>query len=144
MIILTKNVHDILLRWASKYPSIEVCGMVWQHNNGTHQTAWPLRNIHSQPDRYYAIYHKELQGAYERMDAADATLLAFYHSHPGGKPDPSEADMEGALNVGIHYLILYPEVVASEPALPAKSLWRVSAWDCIEMGILLQDEVQVQ
>jgi proteasome lid subunit RPN8/RPN11 len=132
MIVLGKDTMDILLRRAKRHSHIEICGMIWQHPSGM-QTVWSLSNMHSQPDRFYTIDPAELKRGYEAMDSAGCTLLAFYHSHPSGKPDPSETDMQGALNEGVHYLIVYP--VAGE--------WRVSAWECIEMGVLVGDEVRV-
>lgn len=147
MLVLKKDTVKAVLAWAEEHPLFEVCGMVWQHNTSSLQTVVPLKNIHSEPTKYYAVDHQEMQRAYRRMAERDCHLLAFYHSHPGGKPDPSEADMEGALNVGVHYLISYPwDRSTEEPVLPGepdKKVWRLSAWDCIEMGILVQDEIEV-
>jgi proteasome lid subunit RPN8/RPN11 len=140
MITLKRDTIKGVLKWASDHPVVEVCGMVWQHNTSSVQTVVPLSNIHSEPDRYYAIDHKEMQQAYQWMAAQDCHLIAFYHSHPGGKPDPSEADMEGALNVGVHYLIAYPDEANAYPGTKSKH-WRISAWDCIEMGILVGDDI---
>jgi desampylase len=135
MITLNKSTIKILQRWAARHEAIEICGMVWQHLESGVQTVWALQNTHSDPSRYYAIDHLELQDAFRMMEKANSVQLAFYHSHPGGKPDPSEADMEGALNVGLHYLILYPQDGNEE--------WGISAWDCIEMGILVGDDILV-
>lgn len=141
MITLGKDTVRMLLKRAEKHADMEVCGMVWQHYTGE-QTVWALPNVHSQPDRYYAVDPEDLKRGYASMDAAGAVLLAFYHSHPGGKPDPSEADMEGALNEGIHYLIVYPDNLNAYPGTTS-AVWRISAWECIEQGILVQDSYEV-
>lgn len=138
MIQLKRDTVSRLKRWASKYPNVEVCGMVWEHPTGE-QTVWALQNTHPEPDRYYRIDPHHLREAYASMDEGSAVLLGFYHSHPGGKPDPSEEDMAGALNVGIHYLIVYPDSVMTHPTVH----WQISAWDCIETGILVEDAIEV-
>jgi len=146
MLVLKKDTVKAVLAWAEEHPLFEVCGMVWQHNTSSLQTVVPLKNIHSEPTKYYAVDHQEMQRAYRRMAERDCHLLAFYHSHPGGKPDPSEADMEGALNVGVHYLIAYPEVTElragmTRPPYVSRRTWELTAWECIDMGILVQDEI---
>lgn len=144
MLQLTKDATAIILRWASRHPTIEVVGLVWQHMDGL-QTVHPLSNVHSQPDKYYTVDPQELQAVYARMGEYDGQMLAFYHSHPGGKPDPSEEDMAGALNVGVHYLIAYPwtrdDMVL--PGEPNEPVWRLSAWECIETSILVEDKYEV-
>lgn len=133
MLILSADTVKGVLRWAERYSSIEVCGMVWQYPDGG-QIVRPLRNTHPEPRQYYTIDAEEMQGMYRAMERSGAQVLAFYHSHPNGKPDPSESDMEGALNVGVHYLIAYPD--------SAIGTWRLSAWDCIEQGILVEDSYE--
>ena len=144
MITLNKSTIEQLMRWGQAHPEIEVVGMVWGKPDGS-QKVVPLSNVHKEPSKYYATDVVELQQVFADM-AEDETLLAFYHSHPSGRHDPSEADMEGALNLGIHYLILYPEIThlysgdKSQSAIQHKK-WCVSAWECIDMGILVGADV---
>lgn len=143
MLRLQKATVVEILRWAQSYPAIEVCGFLWAV--GDRQVVVPLRNTHPDPARYYSVDERELTEAYRLMDRRGGEPLAFYHSHPGGKPDPSEQDMLGALNTGLHYLIAYPwmrddVVLPGEPDLP---VWRLSVWECIGMQILVEDKYEV-
>lgn len=146
MLKLQKATVITILRLAEEHPSIEVCGLVWQARE--YQCVAPLRNVHADPTRYYAVDGKELVAAYASMDRMDGEPLAFYHSHPGGKPDPSEQDMLGALNEGLHYLIAYPWVPEFEKDKAALHgiqgpVWRLSAWYCLAMQILVEDQYEV-
>lgn len=125
MLRLQKATTRTILRWAAQHPQVEVCGLVWASERG--QTVHPLRNVHTDPARYYATDPRDVRDAFAAMDREHGEPLAWYHSHPGGKWDPSETDMDGAFNTGMYYLIAYPK--APE--------WQLSAWECIEPGILL-------
>jgi proteasome lid subunit RPN8/RPN11 len=143
MLELRKDAVVDILRWAERYPTIEVTGMVAA--GPTWQRVHPMSNIAREPTRYYEWSPAEMVQAYARMDVSDEQPIAFYHSHPSGKPDPSERDMEGALHVGMHYLIAYPwtredMVLPGEPNQP---VWRLSTWECIEQGILVEASYEV-
>lgn len=135
-----------VLRWAQAHPTLEVCGFVWCL--GEQQVVNPLRNTHPDPTRYYSVDARELAEVYRVMDQRGGEPLAFYHSHPGGKPDPSEQDMLGAMNVGMHYLIVYPwepQFSKDQAAFHGAEgpIWRLSAWECIGMQILVEDQYEV-
>lgn len=117
--------------WAQRFPTVEVSGIVARGPHG--DVVIPMRNVHKDPERYFAWDREDMGDAYTRMDQQGEHPVAFYHSHPNGRPTPSEADMEGALNVGMHYLILYPH----------HGLWMFTAWECIEMGILISVPLEV-
>lgn len=117
---------------AKENADLEVVGLVTEHANGR-QSVFPLRNAHKDPVNYYEVDPAELMTTYRRMEDLEHLPVAFYHSHPKGSPSPSETDMQGALNGGMHYLIAYP----------AESAWMVSAWECIETQILVSAEMQV-
>jgi proteasome lid subunit RPN8/RPN11 len=137
---LSKSTVTALIQWASSHPDIEVCGLVWASEGA--QTVRPLPNVHPEPGRYYRTAPRDVRDAYRAMDEDRGEPLAWYHSHPGGKPDPSEEDMLGAMAVGMHYLIVYPETdpVPSDPAMLRKGYitqWCISAWECISVGVLV-------
>jgi desampylase len=144
MLRLQKATVAAILREAEATPTVEVCGLVWASKAGE-QTVVPLRNSHKEPERYYDIDPAELLAAYRRMEEAEGAPLAFYHSHPNGTPDPSEADMMGAMNTGMHYLIAYPwrrdDMVL--PGEPCEPVWRLSTWECIMMQVLVEDQYEV-
>ena len=141
MLRLQKATVREILRWASQHPELEVCGLVWasERPGAFRQTVWPLPNVHPDPRQYYRTAPKDVREAFDAMDQQGGTPLAWYHSHPSGKPDPSETDMAGAFNVGMHYLIAYPEAVVDEaqhrPGYVRQ--WMLSAWECLETGLLV-------
>jgi proteasome lid subunit RPN8/RPN11 len=139
---LNKSTVTVLIREAAAEPDREVCGLVWASEGLRAQTVRPLPNVHPEPSKYYRTAPKDVRDAYRAMDEDLGEPLAWYHSHPGGKPDPSEEDMLGAMAVGMHYLIVYPEreVLTSENSPRKLSLvrWNVSAWECISTGVLVQ------
>lgn len=145
MLRLQKATVVEILRWASSSPDVEVCGLVWATERG--QTVHPLKNVHPEPATYYRTAPKDVRDAFTAMDEQGGEPLAWYHSHPGGKPDPSEEDMAGAFNVGMHYLIAYPwNRAVVEPMLPGEPedrVWRLSTWECLEIGMLLQTDCEV-
>jgi proteasome lid subunit RPN8/RPN11 len=145
---LNKSTVTALIREAAAQPDREVCGLLWASEGLRAQTVRPLPNVHPDPAKYYRTAPRDVREAYQAMDEDQGTPLAWYHSHPGGKPDPSEEDMLGAMAVGMHYLIVYPETdqVPSDPGMLRKGYitqWIISAWECISTGVLVQADWDV-
>lgn len=138
MLVLTKDNVATILRWAESHPTIEVTGLVAEGPHG--QRVQPMKNIARRPEAYYEWDPKEMVTAWALMDDLREEPLAYYHSHPNGRPDPSERDMEGALHEGIYHLIVYP---LADPARYPEPIWRLSAWECIEPGILMESRYEV-
>lgn len=146
MLRLNASTVQALIREAAAQPDREVCGLVWANEGLRAQTVCPLPNVHHEPGKYFRTAPADVRRAFMLMDDEGGTPLAWYHSHPGGKPDPSEEDMRGAMQPGMHYLIVYPETEAV-PSTPAPvgfiTKWRITAWECPEMGLLLSTEWKV-
>ena len=148
--LLTTTVAALIAE-ASASPDREVCGLVWASadwpGDGAVEHVRPLRNVHPDPAKYYRVSTSDLREAYREMDDLDGEPVAWYHSHPSGKSDPSETDMQGAMDPGMHYLILYPEFEELKASLGQVigrvSHWQVSAWECLEPGLLLQADFEV-
>jgi len=143
---LSKAAVAEILRWAERYPRVEVCGLVWRSEG--RYTVRPLSNVHSEPAKYYRTDPRDVRQAFAAMDREGGEPVAWYHSHPGGKPDPSETDMQGAMDTEMHYLIAYPEMHSvfsgggSEP-IRTDRVWQLSVWECLEPGILVGAEMEV-
>lgn len=137
MLQLTEDTVAIITRWAKKHPTVEVTGLIASGPDG--QRVQPMRNIARQPDRFYEWSPSEMGEAWDRMEERKETPLAFYHSHPSGKPDPSERDMEGALHDGVYYVIVYPDSTMTHPEVH----WHLSVWECLEPGILIEGTYEV-
>lgn len=134
MLELTENTIKELFRLAQENAEEEVCGFIWRQGYFPFTVVHPLKNIHREPDKFYEVGTKDLREAYRAMDKAHGLPVGFYHSHPGGKPEPSEVDMQGAMNPGLHYVIIYRDGLLG---------WWLSAWYCTEPGILLSSEWKV-
>lgn len=134
MLQLSKaGVLDPIMGLARRYPHIEVTGLVAQRADGGMRVI-PMQNIAKDPTAYYEWEPKEMAEVWSRMDANGEEPVMVYHSHPGGRPHPSERDMEGALFVGLHHLIVY---------LHASGEWSYTSWECIEYGILVGAELEI-
>lgn len=142
---LHRSTVTALIGWASKHPEVEVCGLVW--GTQTFQTVHPLKNVHPEPAKYYRTEPAELRAAFNRMDDEGGEPVAWYHSHPGGKPDPSEEDMAGAFDIGMYYLILFPEhtelTAGLGQVIGRATHWQFTVWECLEPGILVQASYEV-
>lgn len=141
MLRLNRSTVQALIREAAAQPDREVCGLVWGSEGLRAQTVHPLPNVHPDPTKYYRTAPVDVREAYDLMDLDRGYPLAWYHSHPGGKPDPSEEDSLGAMQTGMHYLILYPEtVVLYVGGVQAGQVteWRLTAWECLSPGVLVQ------
>lgn len=141
MLRLQKATLAAVKAYAEAEHDREVCGLVWATGAGV-QTVHPLPNVHSDPVHYYRTAPKDVRHAFDLMDREGAEPLAWYHSHPGGKADPSEEDSLGAFNIGMHYLIAYPEkarlLAGDGTFLNEHRMWEVSAWECLDAGVLVQ------
>lgn len=147
MLKLQKAAVYEIIRMASAHPSVEVCGLVWLSAVGK-QRVWALRNVHPEPDKYFRTDVKDVARAFVAMEEEDGKLVAWYHSHPHGRSTPSEEDMHGAYDVGMHYLIAYPETheiksLESEVPIRVDKTWRLSPWECITIGVLVEDQYEV-
>ena len=139
MLRLQKATVATILREAEAGVPHEVVGFVWAAKGV--QYVELLNNAHPDPNQYYDVDPVEMMRAYRKMELAEGWPVAFYHSHPGGKSDPSEQDMLGAMNVGLHYLIAYPWSLDQDRS--NEPVWRLSAWRCLEMQVLVQEEYEV-
>lgn len=147
MKIMQSSIEGIV-HWAAKFPTIEVTGFVKRWPLTGLELVVPMQNASRTPATDYAWHPQEMADHWARMDREGAEPVAFYHSHPGGRSEPSEVDMAAALQVGMVYLIAYPEMTkitswAQVDPLVQLRHWQVTAWLCIEMGILIQEPLEV-
>ena len=63
---------------------------------GCAQEAWPLPNVHPEPEVGYRAEPEALLAALRRADAAGLEVVALYHSHPAGLAYPSATDRREA------------------------------------------------
>jgi desampylase len=98
-----------LRRHACATLPVECCGGLLGRRSGAGaevRLMVPLDNDDPAPDRYRIDAPAVLQ-LERRAGRAGLDLLGFYHSHPGGPPTPSLADLELACP-GYLYVIVQP------------------------------------
>jgi desampylase len=77
----------------------ECCGLLLG-KGGRVALAQPAANVHLEPARHFEIDPKALITAHRAARAGGLEVLGYYHSHPGGRPEPSAADRAAASGDG--------------------------------------------
>lgn len=71
------------------------------------RAAEPAANIHPDPGRFFELDPASLFGALRRERKGGPALIGHYHSHPGGRAEPSVIDAAAADPAsGLLWLIL--------------------------------------
>jgi proteasome lid subunit RPN8/RPN11 len=78
----------------------EACGLV-SGKNGRSLSVYPIENILHSQSRFRMHPEQQVKAYFELLEKG-LDLLAIYHSHPKGPPDPSPTDIAEAA---------YPEAV---------------------------------
>jgi desampylase len=145
---LSAHTVETILKWASTFPTVEVTGLVSHGNDPGEERVVVMQNISSTPETDYAWHPQEMVHQYQEMDKRGHKPLAFYHSHPNGRSDPSEIDMKAAMQVGMVYLVAYPVTANTKDYGAVRHVvdgggWRLSAWLCMEPGILIAEPLDI-
>lgn len=82
----------------------ECCGMLAGRDSRA-VSRYPLRNLAENPHTAYFAAPEDIFVAMRRMRESGEELIAIYHSHPSGKPYPSQTDLEMAFYPNLVYLI---------------------------------------
>lgn len=101
----------------------EACGLILGKRHLALQVISVTNILHS-PVRYRMQPEEQLR-AFQRMDKMNWQLVAIYHSHPQGPPDPSLTDVREAY---------YPEAIQIIWSAP-EGKWRCQAFSIIEETI---------
>ena len=102
------------------YP-LECCGLLL----GTREEVSAIKltgNVADQPATTFEIDPTQLIAAQKSERQGGAALVGYFHSHPGGKAEPSETDAEMALPDERIWLIIAGE--------------NITAWRAVEKGKL--------
>lgn len=97
-----------MLQYAQEVPSQECCGLL-AGRDGLIARVLPATNAAGETRKNYEIAPEELFRVMREIRAAGLELLGVYHSHPNGKNEPSERDVERAYYPDLAYFILSPE-----------------------------------
>lgn len=95
MIELDDWLRSELLRRAENEAPAEACGLI-SRGAGGKIALWAAENEAADPEHGFEIQSGDLLGILRQIEGRDETLVGVYHSHPGGEPSPSPADVETA------------------------------------------------
>ena len=113
----------------------ECCGLIGGCDART-QTAYPLRNVATEPLVTYEAAPEDLFAAQRAMRERGEQLLAIYHSHPrSAEPTPSATDVRLAYYPAAVYFIV--GLGTEEPCLRAFRISeREGQWEPAEYQIV--------
>ncbi len=98
-------------------PDQEVCGLLLGSGDYVSQVV-PTPNVAQDPACQFEIDPSALFAAIRTERSGGPALLGYYHSHPGGRPEPSRADAATSAGDGKLWLILADGKVAAWRATP--------------------------
>lgn len=83
----------------------EACGFI-AGIGGRARRVYLVDNVHPDPKRFYTMHPEQQLAALFDMRRRGLELLAIFHSHSTGPPEPSPADIEQALWPDALYVII--------------------------------------
>jgi proteasome lid subunit RPN8/RPN11 len=108
--------HAIRAHAAAEAPR-EACGLLFGTPDRVH-AATATGNVADDPERHFEIDPAALFAAIRAERTGGPRIAGYYHSHPGGRAEPSETDREMAVADGKLWLIVASDAVTGWRAGP--------------------------
>jgi proteasome lid subunit RPN8/RPN11 len=89
----------------------EACGLLLGQGNCIEHVV-PARNVHPTPRTHFEIDPQALVDAFRSARQGGPGVFGYYHSHPGGRPEPSATDRAMASGDGRVWAIVAGDDVA--------------------------------
>ncbi len=102
---VTRAVIELLRGEAGRAHPRECCGVLLGKGCAI-TTALPTRNVHPSPHTHFEIDPQALIDAHRAARAGGPEVLGYYHSHPEGPHEPSQADRDEAAHDGVIWAIV--------------------------------------
>lgn len=102
-----------IVAWCRAAAPAEACGFVAGSGRRARRV-YPVDNVHPHPERFYTMHPQQQLAALFDMERRGLELLAIFHSHPGGPPEPSPVDVARALWPDALYIIVSVDRGAAE------------------------------
>lgn len=123
---LTSEIVGKLRTEARRALPDEACGLLLGRA-GRIELIVPARNVHPAPRTHFEIDPQALLDAHRAARAGGCQVLGYYHSHPGGRAEPSATDRAQAAGDGRVWAIVGERDVTfwrdEEAAFAALSYW---------------------
>lgn len=104
---ISRQLLETITKHAQQSQPHECCGILMSTsgNGSVVDHVIPAENVEKDdPERRYVLDHKAHLKAVDMEALGEAYIVGYYHSHPDGKPRPSNHDVEQAVSEVI-YLI---------------------------------------
>jgi len=88
---IAPEAHAAMLAAARAAHPREACGLLLGVGQRIH-TAAAAANVHPRPLRHFEIDPAALIAAHRAARAGGPQVLGYWHSHPNGRPEPSQED----------------------------------------------------
>lgn len=124
-LVISPDLIDRLIAEADASPGAEVCGLLFGTARAI-EDAQPARNVAVDPARHFEVDPAALIAAHRAARKGGPTLIGHYHSHPGGRPEPSAADRDAAQS-GPFWLIIGGRKARC---------WRFEAGNFVEVNLI--------
>ena len=108
---VTRAVMKALLSHAARAAPAECCGILLGHD-ALIEEARPTANVAADPLRRFEIDPQALVDAHRAARAGGPQVVGYFHSHPGGRPEPSAVDRASAAGDGMVWAIVGETAVA--------------------------------
>lgn len=92
---ISRPLIERLIARAAETPDREICGLLFGRD-GVIQAEAPAANVHPDPARAFELDPAALIAAMRADRAGAQRLIGHYHSHPGGRAEPSTCDAAAA------------------------------------------------
>lgn len=127
-VLISRALRAQMLAEAASAPEREICGLLFGQEGRNVTAIQPCANVAANPARTFEIDPAALIAAHKAQRAGGARLIGWYHSHPGGRAEPSLHDREAALDGRKLWLI----VAANE----------IRAWNTTGVGAFEEAELE--
>ena len=102
---LTPEAREAILEHCLAAAPDEACGLLGVAG-GAVRAVYPAGNDSPEPERSFVVRPGDHYRALVHAEARGWEVGGCYHSHPGGRAEPSGADVAGALDPNWFYLVV--------------------------------------
>jgi proteasome lid subunit RPN8/RPN11 len=118
-LIIPAAIHDAMIAHCRREAPRECCGLLGGARPRV-ASIHPLRNVAAASETRYDADPSDLIAAAQALRAAQAEILAIYHSHPRWAPVPSQTDLREN-----HYGDVPRIIVSLLGPVPEVRVWRL-------------------